>query len=169
MTRLLRSLLVLVTTALAIGWGLTPAHAADGDAAITHVSSTDQGLQILVSVPEGAKVDLGKVSVRIAGKNADATAQLASDDTKIKRTTVLAIDTMSNGDLYYLEEGELWRVPVPGRLEAAVGATSAEGGMPEVRKLVIPAGATDALPFLVRGYEAMGLTCVDPSIGAPRH
>lgn len=84
-------------------------------------------------------------------------------------TTVLAIDTMANGDLYYLEEGELWRHPVPERLSAAVEATSAESGMPQVRKLVIPAGATDALPFLARGYDAVGLTCVDPSIGAPRH
>ena len=85
------------------------------------------------------------------------------------RTTVLAVDTMTNGDLTYLEEGELWRHPVPERLSAAVEATSAEPGMPSVRRYVIPAGATDALPFLARGYEAMGLTCIDPSIGAPRH
>ncbi|MFN8191469.1 MAG: type II secretion system F family protein [Nocardioidaceae bacterium] len=96
MTRILRSLLVVVTTAMAVVFGLSPAQAADGDAAITHVSSTDQGLQILVSVPEGAQVDLGDVAVTIAGKDAEATAQLASDDTKIKRTTVLAIDTSNS-------------------------------------------------------------------------
>lgn len=84
-------------------------------------------------------------------------------------TTVLAIDTMTNGDLVFLEEGELWRVPVPERLSAAIDATSAEAGMLSVHRHVIPAGATDALPFLARGYDAVGLTCVDPEIGAPRH
>jgi hypothetical protein len=86
-----------------------------------------------------------------------------------ERTTVLAIDTMTNGDLFYLEEGELGRVPVPERLAAAIDATSAEDGMPRVRKYVIPAGATDARPFLARGYDAVGLTSIDPAIGAPRH
>lgn len=85
------------------------------------------------------------------------------------QTTVLSIDTMTNGELYYLEEGELSRIAVPERLASAVAATSNEDGMPAVGKYVIPAGATDALPFLVKGYEAMALTCVDPSIGAPRH
>lgn len=85
------------------------------------------------------------------------------------RTTVLAVDTMSNGDLVYLEEGELSRIPVPERLSSAIEATSSEPGMLSVRQYVIPAGATDALPFLSRGYEAVGLTCVDPDIGAPRH
>ena len=110
MTRILRPLLVVLTTTLAVLLGLSPAQAADGDAAITHVSATDKGLQILVSVPEGSEVDLGSVAVSIAGKDAEATAQLASDDTKIKRTTVLAIDTSNSmkGD----------------RFDAAVGAAN---------------------------------------------
>lgn len=85
------------------------------------------------------------------------------------RTTVLSIDTMSNGDLVQLEEGELWRIPVPERLAEAIAETSAEPGMLSVRNFIIPAGATDALPFLARGYEAVGLTCIDPEIRAPRH
>lgn len=84
-------------------------------------------------------------------------------------TTVLAIDTMTNGDLVCLEEGELWPVPVPERLRAAIQATSAEPGMLSVREHAIPAGATDALPFLARGYEAASLTSIDRDIGAPRH
>lgn len=33
----------------------------------------------------------------------------------------------------------------------------------------IPSGATDAWPFLVLGFESMGITCIDPELGAPRH
>jgi hypothetical protein len=84
-------------------------------------------------------------------------------------TTVLAIDTMTNGELVSLEEGELFRVPVPERLRAAIQATSAEPGMLSVREHPIPAGATDALPFLAHGYEAAALTSIDRDIGAPRH
>ncbi len=84
-------------------------------------------------------------------------------------TTVLAIDTMTNGELVCLEEGELWRMPVPARLRAAIEATSAEPGMLSVHEHVIPAGATDALPFLARGYEAAALTSIDADIGAPRN
>ena len=84
-------------------------------------------------------------------------------------TTVLAIDTMTNGDLCVLEEGELWRHPIPEPLRAAIQSTSAEPGMPVIREYPIPAGATDALPFLVRGYTAAGLSSIDPDIGAPRN
>lgn len=33
----------------------------------------------------------------------------------------------------------------------------------------IPSGATDAWPFLVAGFESLGITCIDPSLGAPRN
>lgn len=80
------------------------------------------------------------------------------------------IDTTTNGDFFAcLEEGELWPVPVPERLRAAIQATSAEPGMLSVREHAIPAGATDALPFLARGYEAASLTSIYCDIGAPRH
>lgn len=85
------------------------------------------------------------------------------------KTTVLAIDTMSNGDLVCLEEGELLAVPVPQRLRDAIDATNASSGLPEVKVHPVPAGATDALPFLAKGYEACALTSIDPSIGAPRN
>lgn len=72
-----------------------------------------------------------------------------SGEWKKDMTTVLGLDTLSNGTLRYLEEGELWPIAVPPSLEAALVATNAEGGTPAV-KYVIPTGATDALPFLVR-------------------
>lgn len=84
-------------------------------------------------------------------------------------TTVLSIDTMSNGELVCLEEGELWRMPVPERLAKAIEATGEEPGMLKVRQHQIPVGATDALPFLSRGYAAAALTSIDPDIGAPRN
>ena len=80
------------------------------------------------------------------------------------RTTVIGVDTLSGGVLHYFEEGELLSIPVPRRLESLVNTT-----LPEVAKYPIPSGATDALPFLVRGYDAMTFGCVDPDIGAPRN
>ncbi|MGV3621327.1 MAG: M28 family peptidase [Archangium sp.] len=92
----------------------------------------------------------------------------ASNEWKKDQTVVLGLDTLSNGTLRYLEEGELWPIAVPADLEAAIIATNAEGGEQAV-KYVIPTGATDALPFLVRGWKSVSLTCIDPEIGAPRH
>lgn len=85
-------------------------------------------------------------------------------------TVLLGLDTLTNGELRYLEEGELWPMAVPSELEAAILATNAD--LPAARpvtKYVIPTGATDALPFLVHGWQAVSLTCIDPGLGAPRH
>lgn len=70
---------------------LTAATAADGT--IAHVEGTADGLQILVSVPPEADIDLDGVEVTLDGEPADAGAVLADSDTRIKRTTILAIDT----------------------------------------------------------------------------
>lgn len=91
-----------------------------------------------------------------------------SGEWKKDQTVVLGLDTLSNGTLRYLEEGELWPVPVPTKLEALLHETNAEGGQ-QATKYVIPTGATDVLPFLARGWQAVSLTCIDPTIGAPRH
>lgn len=80
------------------------------------------------------------------------------------RTTVIGVDTLSGGVLHYFEEGELMGIPVPGPLRTLVHDV-----LPEVARYPIPSGATDALPFLVRGYQAMTFGCVDPDIGAPRN
>ncbi len=96
MTARLRSLLIALGAVLAVTLGFAPAHAADDQVAITHVKPTSKGVQVLVSVPEGAKVDLGGVTVQIEGKDAESSAEVASDDTQIKRTTILAIDTSNS-------------------------------------------------------------------------
>jgi tight adherence protein B len=67
------------------------ASAADGS--IAHVEPTADGLQILVSVPADAEVELDGVSVTINETDADAVAVPADTSTLVQRTAVLAIDT----------------------------------------------------------------------------
>lgn len=85
-------------------------------------------------------------------------------------TIVLGLDGLTNGALRYLEEGELWRLPVAPALEAALRDTNAElPDQPPVTRFVIPAGASDVLPFRVRGFPAVTLTCIDPAVGSARN
>ena len=69
----------------------SPASAAD-EASVAHVEPTDDGVQILVSVPPGSEVDLDGVTATIDGEDAPAEADLATSTTEVKRTAVLAID-----------------------------------------------------------------------------
>jgi tight adherence protein B len=88
--------------AVALTLVCAPAGAVDEVASIGHVTPTKDGLQILVSVPEGSSPDLSEVTVTIDGKDAEATASQATGASDIKRTTVLAIDTSRsmNGDRF---------------------------------------------------------------------
>jgi tight adherence protein B len=81
--------LALATLALA-----APSYGAgaDGTASIAHVESAGSKIQILVSVPGSAPVDLGSARLTLDGRNVAASAQQASQ-TKVRRVTVLAIDT----------------------------------------------------------------------------
>ena len=80
--------------AVAAALTLAPAAAASAaDGTIAHVEGTDEGLKILVSVPPEAEIDLAEVEVTIDDESADAGAVLADTDTRIRRTTILAIDT----------------------------------------------------------------------------
>lgn len=84
-------------------------------------------------------------------------------------TDVIILDTLSNGTLFTLEEGELHRIPIPRRLLTAFALGAQRAGQPAPAPYIIPAGATDALPFLSCGFAAAALTCIDPLQGAPRH
>jgi hypothetical protein len=85
-------------------------------------------------------------------------------------TVVLAIDGLTNGALRYFEEGEVFVHPVPRGLDEAVQRTArSEARFDGVTRFHITAGATDAMPFLAAGYDAVGLGCVDPALGMPRH
>ena len=87
---------------------------------------------------------------------------------KKEDTFVIGLDTLCNGTLRYLEEGEMWAMAVPPKLLAAIEATNAESEL-KATKYVIPSGASDSLPFLVRGWDTVCLSCIDPVIGAPRN
>ena len=81
-----------------------------------------------------------------------------------EKTTILGIDSLTNGTLHYFIEGELLTQPPPERLVQAMKEHA-----PQVAPFEIPSGATDALPFLVRGFDAISFGCVDTDIGAPRN
>lgn len=84
-------------------------------------------------------------------------------------TDVIVLDTLSNGTLHTLEEGELFRLPQPPDLAESARLASLEVTQRELTPYIVPAGATDALPFLVEGYRAIALTCIDPDQHAPRN
>lgn len=84
-------------------------------------------------------------------------------------TDVVILDTLSNGTLHLLEEGEIFPVPMPEELAASARAAARAVGEPEPTPYPVPAGATDALPFLVEGFRAIALTCIDPEQHAPRN
>ena len=67
------------------------------DAAIGYVERTDDGLQILVSVPPDAEVDLDDVAVTIDGTDGDRPPRRRpTRPTTVRRTAVLAMDTSNS-------------------------------------------------------------------------
>ena len=85
-------LALVVLLGLVLGPAQT-ASAADGQAEISYSEPTSDGLQVLLSVPADADIDLEGVTVTIDDADADSTAVLAASDDAVQRTTVLAIDT----------------------------------------------------------------------------
>ena len=77
-----------------------PAHAAVPEVgqgtSIDYVERTDEGLQLLVSVPADATVDTESVAVSIDGTAAPATATPAASTTTVRRTAVLVMDTSNS-------------------------------------------------------------------------
>jgi tight adherence protein B len=132
--RLLSLLLAaLVTGALALIGG--PATAADG-AAIAHVKPTNSGVKILVSLPEGADVDLTGVEVSLAGKEAKASARSAASDAAIKRTTILVIDTSNSmkGDRFAAAQTAARSTPCPTTCTSASRRSPARSSSPSRRR-----------------------------------
>lgn len=87
-----------------------------------------------------------------------------------ERTVVLALDTLSNGQLHYLTaEGEVVERRTPAWLvQIAADLAARDPRFRDVAGYVPPVGASDALPFLVRGWPAMCVTCIDPALGSAR-
>ncbi len=90
-----RSFRTLLATLVA-GLILLPSAATAVEGLITYVEPTDRGVQVLVSVPKGSEMDLAGVEVTIDGAATSATAERAGTDTRIRRTSVLAIDTSNS-------------------------------------------------------------------------
>lgn len=121
--------------------------------------------RLLDSQPDDVELVFVATGCEEAGTGgAWALSEQMRDVWSTEHTTVLGVDTLCGGELHYFEEGELLSMDVPAPLESLV-----HDELPEVKKYPIPSGATDALPFLVRGYNAMTFGCVDPDIGAPRN
>jgi tight adherence protein B len=76
-----------------VGLALAPSAALAADGAITHVETQPGTIQVLVSVPADAQVELDHVKVTVDGTATKATAETAGADTTVRRTSVLAIDT----------------------------------------------------------------------------
>jgi tight adherence protein B len=81
--------------ALSPALSVSSASADDSELTISHVQPSGDDVQILVSVPKGAEVDLGGIGVTIDGEKATSEAALAGEDqeNQVRRTTILAIDT----------------------------------------------------------------------------
>ena len=137
------------------------------------VATLELARRIVPSLP--ADIELVTVITGCEEAGAGGASNLARDYVAAGRwspsnTTVLALDTFSNGEPRLLQEGELIAAPLPPRLVALAAFVCAEH--PQVAPVTpyeIPSGATDAWPFLVLGFESMGITCIDPDLGAPRH
>ena len=88
-----------LTLLVVLGLVLGPAqgaNAADGTGTITYAEPTEDGLQVLVSVPAGAEVDLDGVTVTVDDEKAESTAAKADTDATVQRSTVIAMDTSNS-------------------------------------------------------------------------
>jgi tight adherence protein B len=72
------------------------AAAETDEASIAYIEAEDGTLQILVSVPDDASVDLDAVKVTVGGTDAEASASIVESSSEIRRTAVLAIDTSNS-------------------------------------------------------------------------
>lgn len=88
-----------------------------------------------------------------------------------ERTVIIGLDSLANGDLNFLEvEGEVVRTPIPAWLGEVVRETvNSEPRFAEVKGFEVPIGGSDVAAFLAHGWDGVCMTCVDHTIGAPRH
>jgi len=96
-------------------------------------------------------------------------AEAMSDQWGKDDTVIVAIDGLTNGEMRYMEDGEILRLRIPRWLEAIAAEVADEPRFEQVRPFQIPAGGSDATPFEAMGWPGIALVCIDPDIGAPRH
>ncbi len=102
---------------------------------------------------------------------ADALIRDKSDQWDKDSTVFLALDSLTNGELHFLDvEGEVVKTPIPQWLRDVTQETIASNeAFSDIKGFEVPVGGSDAASWLARGRDAIALTCVDSSIGAPRH
>lgn len=92
------------------------------------------------------------------------------DEWSTENTVVFALDTLSNGEVFYVEEGEVAFVPLKPWLEGVLRSTAESAPrFAGIRRFRIPVGSSDALPFAYAGYDSAAIACVDLAQGSPRH
>jgi hypothetical protein len=82
------------------------------------------------------------------------------------QTVVVALECLGRGQLRVLEDGELIRQRVPGWLMAAVGRAAEPPDEP-IARYEAPAGCTDILPFVIRGFDGICFVRIHPEMGVP--
>ncbi len=102
---------------------------------------------------------------------ADALAREMEGTWDKDRTIFVALDSISLGDLHFLEtEGEVRPRKIPSWLSGIIQeAAASDSRFAEVKGYEVPVGASDAAAFQAHGWNAVGLTCLDPDYGPPRH
>ena len=120
--------------------------------------------------PEGVEfvfVTAGCEEASLGGS--DALAKRMKDEWSRDDTVIVAIDGFSNGTLHWFHEGEVLPIAPCNWLESVLHDMRRDPRWAELQSLDIPVGGTDAVPFAIRGYDAVGIGCVDATIKAPRH
>ena len=86
-----------VALAALVVLGTGPGAQAADETSIAHVQHDESGtVSLLVNVPPDSDVDLTSATVTIGGEATEASAELASGTTTVRRTAVLAIDTSNS-------------------------------------------------------------------------
>ena len=86
------------------------------------------------------------------------------------KTDIVVLDSIGGGELCLFQEGEMipWRIPAH-LLQAARSAAADDERFAKLFLFPLPAGATDALPFLAQNFAALGVGRIDRRIGTPLH
>lgn len=120
--------------------------------------------------PEGVEfvfVTAGCEEASLGGS--DALSRHMKAEWKQEDTVILAIDGFSNGTMHWFHEGEVLPIAPCGWLETVMNDMRRDPRWSELKSLDIPVGGTDAVPFAIRGYDAVGVGCVDSALKAPRN
>jgi hypothetical protein len=127
--------------------------------------------RLRADLPEGVELVLVATGAEEAGLGgSSALARRVRSLWNPRNTVVLAIDSLTNGELRWFEEGELRRRRTPPWLDALLRETaSADPRFGGAKAFDVGVGGTDAQPFAIAGYDAVGIGCIDPKLGAPRH